>query len=498
MGYVTDNWLVNVDVNLNTFVAPVASFNQSLICCVVQPVFVPTSFGTSVVQLYTNYADISAEFTPIETSALISNDVIQANRVHTFLEACYQYFTQVPTPTSLWVGIIPYNSNSPANYAAGVLAIAAENISWYSFFIADEYLPSAFSYVLASITCSAATTIPAGTQLLPKTASSFYTTLERYDLSAGGYPSTIKVVFYSEDATTAIPANTFTSISPAIATVTAVTNASSAVNNCPGVMTGTGNINGLMASLSSIYGPKFNFWDTNNPAYAGQVQSLGGNERILANYYTYNNQPHSSSNTYSLSGAGLGAYFPPLFSSSVAIKTYALQQLSGLPADPTVTNATIGDVTLPGGSNNYIGWNNNVYAGIGNASVSLLEYGTVTSSTASKLIYLDQIVAVDYLQLSLQANLKTLIVGSQPTGPIPYTNAGIQKLIANINKTLQTAVDLNIIQQFQPSDIVYQTYEQVKANNPGNISSRIYNGIVCNLVLVNYIQRISININLSL
>lgn len=491
--YVSDDFLVDVNVNVNTAVAQTPTFQDCLIVCVIQNAFVPTSFGTSLVKRYANYAAISADFSSKEQSAIASGETLQANRIHLFLETCFEFFNQSPTPSGVQVGLAKYTNATPVNYATSLTAIADQNNAWYGFSIADQILPESFSYCIVDIVCTAATTIPKGTVVLPVIGTTYYTALEDYVLTASSYPTTFHVPFYSTDPTTTVPGGTFTSISPAIATVSSVANSSSALNNCAGIMTGPGNLSGALSTLRGAYGPKKCFLDTDNPAYAGTCQTLAGNDDLLTNYYVYNCQSHYSTLTYSLSGAALGRYFVDLFDYGVGLKTYALMQLKGLPNDPTVTTANIGDVTQPGGVDNLIGWNNNVYAGM---SIPTMQYGTMTSSTSNKLIYLDQIVGADYLRATVQAALVDLLLEYQTKGGIPYyDNVGIQLIVNRLKSSLNKGVDQKIIQPFSDADIVYATYEQVPAADK---AARLYQQLVANLTLLSRIQKIKLTVTLAL
>lgn len=488
---VSDAWSVDVNVNINTAVVQPPSFQNGMIVCVLQDSFVPSSFGSNLTKNYSDYASISSDFSPKEQSAITSGDTLQANRIHSFLEACFDYFSQNPTPNSLLVGIASYTGVAPVNYTTSLTDIANENNSWYGFVIADQILPQSYSYVNVRLTCSGAITLPKGTVVTPKTATQYYTTLEEYVLSAGNYPYSFNVPFYSTDATTAVPGATFTAISPTIVNVTAVTNTLPAINNCSGIMTGPGSVSSALTSLRGPYGAKKCLLDTDDVTYAGICQDLAGNKDLIINYYVYNNQSHYSSLSYSLSGACLSAYFQDIFSSGVGLKSYGYQKLSGIPKDFTVTTANIGDVTQPGGVDNLIGWNNNVYASL---SISSMQYGLVSSSTNNQLVYVDQVVGADYLQAVVQTDLITLL-NSQPNNSLLYTNSGIQKIVNTFKTSLTKCVNLNIIQPYADSDISYVTAENVTAADK---TARIYPYLSANLTFVSRIQRITVNVNLSL
>lgn len=490
--YVSNNWLVDVTVNVNTAVSQVPSFQECLIVCVAQSAYVPTVFGTSLVKKYSSYVALSADFTPQETAAIVAGDTLQANRLHQFLETAYNYFAQSPTPGSVYVGIAPYTATVPVDYATSLTNIAQENNVWYAFVIADQILPQAFSYCVLDITCTGATTITKGTTATPDVPGSTFKTLETYALSAASYPFTFQVPFYSTNATAGITAASFTGLTPAYATVSSVTNLAASVDNCPGIITGTGNVASGLVSLRTLYGPKKCLADTDNVEYAGDVQALAGNKDLLINYYVYNCQAHYSALSYSLSGAGMGRYFVDLFDTGVGLKTYALMQLSGLPADPTVTTTNIGNVTQPGGTDNLIGWNNNVYAGLG---IPCMQYGTMSNSIPDSLVYLDQIVGADYLQLLIQNALVTLLLNSQATGGLSYDNTGIGRVVSTIEAAAGQAAALGIIQQPKGGEIVYKTVQQISA---ADITARLFKDIVCNYTLVSRIQQIKLVVNVSL
>lgn len=490
--YVSNNWLVDVTVNVNTAVSQVPSFQECLIVCVAQSAYVPTVFGTSLIKKYSNYVALSADFTPKETAAIAAGDTLQANRLHQFLETAYNYFAQSPTPGSVYVGIAPYTATVPVDYATSLTNIAQENNVWYAFVIADQILPQAFSYCVLDITCTGATTITKGTIATPDVPGSTFQTLETYALSAASYPFTFQVPFYSTNATAGITAASFTGLTPAYATVSSVTNLAASVDSCPGIMTGTGNVASGLVSLRTLYGPKKCFLDTDNVEYAGDVQTLGGNKDLLINYYVYNCQAHYAALSYSLSGACMAKYFVDLFDTGVGLKTYALMQLSGLPSDPTVTTTNIGKITQTGGTDNLIGWNNNVYAGLG---IPMMQYGTVSSSTKDEIVYLDQIVGSDHMYFAIQSALVDLLVSYQPKGGVQYINSGIQLIVSTVENVAAKEAALGIIQQPTGGEIVYATKQEV---NAADIAARLYKDLVCNYTLLSRIQQIKITIDLSL
>ena len=198
--------------------------------------------------------------------------------------------------------------------------------------------------------------------------------------------------------------------------------------------------------------------------------------------------------TNTLAAAFSSAYFTPLFTTRVGIKPASSQQLLGIVADSIITNDTLG---TPGVGDGLLGVNANVYPSFtgGNNQIGLLQYGFMSSSTVSNILYLDQVVGADYLYLTTQAALSQYIINAQPSGGVPYNDAGIQALATVFKNALQNGVTQNIIQQFSNSDITIVPYSQVSS---GDKAARIYNGLSASLTYLSTMQRVSVSINLSI
>lgn len=497
---VPNSWLFNVAVNINTTLISPPSFNNCLLIGVLDTPYIPASWAANgnIYQAYTSFTTISADFSPLLTAAQAAFDEIQVNRIQWLLNAAQEFFAQTPTPSIVYLAKIAPQSVSVPNYTTAFTAISNVQNGFYGFTLCDYILPNAYSTVVVTLTNStgAAVTIPVGTTLTPQTATTPYTLYQEVDLPIG---AAYHVTFYSTDATTVIPAATFTNIAPAIVNVT-VTNPAAAVNQVPGVLTATiGLVPALLAFRTSNNIKKM-FLDTNVTTYAQTIQAGNGSKDLTIFYHSLNLMAYNAATTASLSAAALSEYFTDLFQVGVGLKSLSSMQLTGVPIDPTVTNNTIGqDPTQAGSSINLLGWAQNVYAGFGTApGLGLVQYGFQSNSIPSALVYLDQIVGGDFIQLTAQSDGANYIVSQQPFGGVPYNDNGIQAVLNVFKNSMQKAVNQNILMPFTNSNFTYPNFATVLANNPAWISARIYQGLVFNGELLNRIQRVSTTVNLTL
>lgn len=500
---VSNSWLVNVQVSINTTVIQAPSFNQCLLIGVMPfgsvngVQFPPSSWGTNTYQTYSSLTGFLTDFTPLLVAAkavmFTTGNELLVNRIQWLIDAVTAFFAQTPTPTILYVGAILSDYISIPNYPAIFANFAAVQNGFYGCTICDLILANTFSTCVVSITTNAATTIPILTTVTPQTATQPYTLLQEFDAPAAG---TYLVTFYSTDGATVIPPATFTAISPTNSAVTAVTNVAASINGIPGFLTSGTGLTTAMLALRTSGNQKKLFQDTLSNSIAESVQSGGGSQDIAIFYHLYNLQSWRDPLTASLSAACLSEYFTDLFNIGVGMKPLSSMQLKGTVTDPTITTANIGTPGQPGGPNNLIGWDNNVYAAFGNTStIGLVQYGYMSNSIASAQVYLDQVVGADFLQFTAQTDLVTFILNQQPIGGILYNDFGIQQILSVFKNSVQKAVNQNILQPFDNSDFVYSTYAQV---SPTDITNRIYKDLYFNGEFLSRIQMIQLNVTLSL
>lgn len=499
---VSNAWLVNVNVSINTTVVQTPAFNYCAIVGVMPTQSSPyqcppSSWSSAGYQSYSSLAQFETDFSGLVQDAVTVGDLLQANRFQWLLNAVSDFFGQTPTPSLLYVFQLPTPINSSTNFATFFSSMTALNNSWYGFSIADQILPSTYSTCIVEITTNAAVTIPAGTVVTPKTAQQSYTLLQAYTLPSAG---TYNVPFYSTDGITAIPISTFTAISPSLSAVTGVTNAVAAVNGKPGVTTPASGIIAGLTALRSSNNQKKLFLDTNDPTIAGTVQNTGGSLDLAFFYHSLNFQEYNAAIAASFAAANLGAYFVNLFAVGIGLLPLSSMQVAGQPIDPTITTGNIGTPGQQGSNTNLIGWNNNVYANFGsqtanNVGLELVQYGYMSISTATKQIYLDQVVGADFVQFTAQADMVTFLVSQQPLGGVLYSNYGIQQIVNTFKNSIQKAVTQNILQQPSNSDFVFVPYQQV---NLQDIANRIYQDLTFNGQFLSRIQRIAVTVNLSL
>jgi len=115
-----------------------------------------------------------------------------------------------------------------------------------------------------------------------------------------------------------------------------------------------------------------------------------------------------------------------------------------LPKDPGSANwayKTLSLVTasvLTGSQINYLtGKHCNFYSNI--ASIDLTQFGTIGSGD-----YIDVTQGLDWLQAQIQNKVFTLLIQSDK---VPYTDVGIQQIVAQLRSALQAGVDQGIIQK---------------------------------------------------
>jgi hypothetical protein len=497
---VPNTWLFNVAVNINTTLISPPSFNNCLLIGVLGSSYIPASWAANanIYQAYTSFTGVSADFSPLLATAIAAFNQIQANRIQWLLNAAQAFFAQTPTPSIVYLATIPPQTTAVPNYTTLLTNISNAQNGFYGFTLCDFVMPNTYSTVVADIHngTGSSVVIPVGTLLTPQTATASYTLYQEVDIPSGG---TYSATFYSTDAVTAIPAATFTNISPAIASVT-VTNPAVAINGIPGILTNTSGLVPALLAFRTASNIKKLFLDTNISTFAQTIQAGSGSKDMTIFYHSLNLQDYNATTTASLSAASLSEYFTDLFQVGVGLKQLSSMQLAGVPIDPTVTNNTIGqDPTQAGSSINLLGWAQNVFAGFGSApGLGLVQYGFQSNSIPSALVYLDQIVGGDFIQLTATSDGANYIVSQQPFGGIPYNDTGIQAILNVFKNSMQKAVNQNILMPFTNSNFTYPNFAYILANNPAWISDRIYQGLVFNGELLGRIQRISTTVNLQL
>ena len=495
---VNNSWLVDVNVSINTTTAQVPTFNNCALVGVMPTQASPyqsppSSWSGAIYQNYTSLATLQNDFLPCLQGAETAGDLLAADRFEWLLNAASAYFSQIPSPAQVYVFGMP-TETSASSYTTIFNNFTAVQNNFYGFSICDLILANSYSTCVVQLTTNAGATIPAGTAVTPKTASSYYTLLQPYTVaSAGNY----LVPFYSLDATTSIPMTTFSAVSPAIAAVTAVTNLTAAVVGKPGYVTPTTGVCVALASLRAASNQKKFFADFNDYTQSEAIQAGGGSEDLTCFYHSLNLQGYNATTAASLAAACLGSYFTQVFVGNNGLTQLSSSQLQGQPTDPSVTTSNIGSPGVVGSSTNLIGWNNNVYPGFGGSNLGLVQYGYQSNSTATAQVYLDQVVGADYTQFNAQANLLTLLLDSLPSG-IPYSNVGIQQILTSFKNSIQQSVNQNILQPISNSNFTYSTYQQVQAGNPSNIANRIYNSMTFTGAFLSRIQMIKLQVNLTL
>jgi hypothetical protein len=265
-------------------------------------------------------------------------------------------------------------------------------------------------------------------------------------------------------------------------------------------MTQSNGVYAAMTSLTSANNLKILFVDTNDLGISSGdflydvTHNNVGNPRVLLCAHTLNLSPSAGATTQpvSLACAAMGAYFSNLFTNGIGLKSLSGQQLSSTIIDTAISTTSLG---VPGDGSGILGVNGNVYPGYGSVSIGLMQYGFMAASNPSSLLYLDQIVGADYIKINVQADLVTYLISKQPTGGVPYSDVGIQNLLQVFRKTLEGAVNQNIIQQFSNSDVLAVSYANTPLADKGN---RIYQGLSANLTYLSRIQRLAVTTNIGL
>lgn len=503
------SWLVNVTVNVNTsFVTP-PNFNSCSLAVV--SFTVPTTGTWS--QGYNNYTSSISflnDFQPILTALLGAGsvDYIAVNRVQWAMNAVTAFFAQPSQPTQLYVFNIP-TVNSSTNYSTVLNTYTGINNNWYGMTICENIQANAYSMVVGQIlTTSAGVVIPAGTALTTGSppAASTYILKQRFTTGAAG---TYNLIFYSTDVSTAFLAASFNGLMPLPSGVSTVTNPNPARINQPGYLTPSVGINTALLALRTNNNQKKMFGDFNDFTQPGIIQSsLTLSSQDLTCFTSTLNFPQyypvaflpNPNNGDSLSAASMSQYFTNLFVNNNGLGILSSMQLAAQIPDPFVTANNIGtpNPLVAGSITNLIGWNNNVYASFGNnvLNIGLVQYGFQSNSNnvAGSIVYLDQVVGNDYVQLTTQQNLVNLIVNSLPSG-LPYSDTGIQSILNEFKASIQNAVDQGVLQPISNANFTYPTYAQC---SPANIASRIYTGMTFTGNYLSRIQMINVVINLSL
>lgn len=599
---VSNSWLVAVNVNINTTTPGTFAFNNSMLVGVMPTQSSPyqsppASWSGNLYQQYSSLSSFETDFAPLIAGATTQGDLYQLERFMWLQNDVAAYFAQTPTPANVYVAAMPpqqaahystcvvqlttsgavtipagtvvtpktatssyvllepfvagsastFNvtfysidvttaisastftaispaigavtgvansagatlniAGTPTNYVTMLQAIINQQNGFYSMKICDQILvgaASGYGTCVVEITTSGALTIPKGTTVTPETATAYYTALQSWTLPQAGIYS---IPFFSTDGATAIPVNTFTTLAPVVSGATVSGNLA-AITAIPGFSTASTGVFAALTNFRSLTNQKMLFQDTNDPTIAGALTGSSGNKDCAFFYHSGNLQaPTGYIGSTQLSNqtgaAAMGEYFTDLFQLGVGLKPISSMQLAGQTVDPTITTSNIGDISQAGSSTNLIGWNNNVYGGVGAPpGIGLVQYGTVSASNSSsnplQIVYIDQVVGATYLQFVAQANLVAYIIAQQPTGGVPYSDYGIQQILNNFKGSVQQAVAQNILQSPPNSAYVYYTYAQVQALDPSAIGARIYRDLTFNGEFLSRIQRISLTVNLSL
>ena len=254
-------------------------------------------------------------------------------------------------------------------------------------------------------------------------------------------------------------------------------------------------------SLTSNNNLKVGFFDTNDPVITAgnflydSTQAGKGISRAILFYLPTN--PVSTTVTTALAvvdtlaAANMGKYFTNLFDTGIGLKSISGTQLNSVTIDSTITKTQLGDAGLGTG---FLEVNGNVYPSFGASGLGLMQYGLMASSNSSALLYLDQIVGADFIQLNLEADLSSLIIAAQPTGGIAYDDGGIQTVLNAAKSSLQKAVTQRIIQQFNNGNFTYLNAAQVSAAKK---SSGVYDDMSVVLTFLGRILRVGLNVELK-
>ncbi len=226
---VSNSWLVNVNVNINTTTAGVPAFNNCMLIGVMPtqttPYQSPPASWVANANLYQNYTSLAAfntDFSPLIAGALAQGDLYQLARFYWLSNSVTAFFEQSPTPFNLYVGAIPPQT-SPL-----------------------------YSTCVVQIVTSGMVTIPAGTIVTPTSpATSAYVLLEPFIAPSA---ATYSVTFYSVDVTNVIAASHFTAISPTLSAVTGVSNSAGATLGIAGGINYITLLNTLTTAQNSWYG----------------------------------------------------------------------------------------------------------------------------------------------------------------------------------------------------------------------------------------------------
>lgn len=234
-------------------------------------------------------------------------------------------------------------------------------------------------------------------------------------------------------------------------------------------------------------------YDATHDVSGGRI----GNQRVMFFAHTLNAQtavpiaalPEEPS--VALSAAFMGAFYTNLFTGTVGLKSMSGQTLLSTAADVVIDKSALG---TPEGFDGLIGACANVYPALG-GDTGFMQYGLMTASTSTSLIYLDQVIGADYIKLNVQSDLASYILSQQPLGGVPYSDVGIQNLVTTFKNTLQRAVNQNVILPFSNADIVFKNYADVL---PADKTNRIYRDLSANLTYLSRIQRVIVGITLGL
>lgn len=500
---VLNSWLVETTVNINTFLAQGASFQDIMVFGIFDTS--PSSWGSALYKSYSSVADVISDFAPLQSAA---TNPLQQNRYLWLIQAATDIFTSAITPETLYLGKIPTPAYGVAfNFITAMQNVVDQFNGWIPCMIADEFAVTnsttgTLSSVVIdiSVTVSGAETLPSGWSVSGSVSPSpAYTLTNPFSIpSTGNYTVTLN----SQDVNTAIPAASLTT-PVAVSGVTFNTTTQPAAATL-GVKQTTGFLGsgGLIASLSALANTTNNnakicFMDSNNIAIAQGVQAAAGSKYLMICFHSYNFDA-STDLLRSLSARTLQTYFGNIFTAGVPLKIAGNMQLGDFPIDPIITTSNIG---RPGQTDTslYIPSDNNVYAGFGgNQAIGLFQYGLMSSSVSNQLVYLDQVVGAVFIDQTVSNGLFTFLISKNAVGGLEYSDNGIQELLAVYRSLIQVGVVQKIIQQPKNSDFSYYTYAQVLANDPGNIADRIYSDLSFNGHFLSRIQRLQNTVNLSL
>lgn len=128
------DWLAQINIIINTTVVQVPTFNNCMIIGLFPFGSIPSSWGGAIYKGYNSYAAINADF-----ASKITGTTTQDNRYQWLLNAASQFFSQTPTPTTLYLAQI---DPATTNYVTALNTVTTAFNNFYAFYIADQLTAS--------------------------------------------------------------------------------------------------------------------------------------------------------------------------------------------------------------------------------------------------------------------------------------------------------------------------------------------------------------------